>query len=107
MRPASPLEPSGHQSPPQRENERRRSSFRNGFGTLASSQCGALAPGLRGEHSGFFAEVRSTSTCGEHVIGTEPLAKGPLVVLLDESGPMDGDKDIWSTAVALALLEIA
>jgi uncharacterized protein with von Willebrand factor type A (vWA) domain len=39
--------------------------------------------------------------------GAEPLGKGPLIVLLDKSGSMDGDKDTWSTAVSLALLEIA
>lgn len=39
--------------------------------------------------------------------GTEPLGKGPLVVLLDKSGSMDGDKDVWATAVSLALLEVA
>jgi len=39
--------------------------------------------------------------------GQEPLGKGPLVVLLDKSGSMEGEKDIWSTAVSLALLEIA
>jgi uncharacterized protein with von Willebrand factor type A (vWA) domain len=39
--------------------------------------------------------------------GAKPLGKGPLVVLLDKSGSMDGDKDIWATAVSLALLEVA
>jgi Mg-chelatase subunit ChlD len=39
--------------------------------------------------------------------GAEPLGKGPLVVLLDKSGSMEGEKDIWATAVSLALLEIA
>jgi uncharacterized protein with von Willebrand factor type A (vWA) domain len=39
--------------------------------------------------------------------GTEKLGKGPLVLLLDRSGSMDGDKDTWSTAVALALLGMA
>lgn len=39
--------------------------------------------------------------------GKERLGKGPLVLLLDRSGSMDGDKDEWSTAVALALLGMA
>ncbi len=39
--------------------------------------------------------------------GTETLGKGPLVVCLDKSGSMDGPPDIWATAVALALLDIA
>ena len=40
--------------------------------------------------------------------GKEPQARGPVVVLLDESGSMrSGDKDIWSKAVCLALLSTA
>jgi uncharacterized protein with von Willebrand factor type A (vWA) domain len=39
--------------------------------------------------------------------GTETLGKGPLIVALDKSGSMDGQPDIWATAVALALLDIA
>lgn len=39
--------------------------------------------------------------------GAETLGKGPLVVCLDKSGSMDGPPDIWATAVALALLDIA
>jgi Mg-chelatase subunit ChlD len=39
--------------------------------------------------------------------GTETLGKGPLVACLDKSGSMDGAPDVWATAVALALLDIA
>lgn len=39
--------------------------------------------------------------------GMEQLGKGPLVVCLDKSGSMGGNPDIWATAVALALLEVA
>ena len=40
--------------------------------------------------------------------GKEPQARGPVVVLLDESGSMrSGDKDIWAKAVCLALLSTA
>ena len=41
------------------------------------------------------------------LVGQEPLGKGPLVVVLDKSGSMDGPRDIWATAVALALLDEA
>ena len=41
------------------------------------------------------------------LIGTQPLGKGPLVVLLDKSGSMDGPRDVWATALALALLDQA
>ena len=42
--------------------------------------------------------------------GKEPLGRGPLVVLLDKSSSMDADggtRDIWATALALALFEQA
>ena len=41
------------------------------------------------------------------LVGNEPLGKGPLVVLLDKSGSMDGPRDIWATALSLALLDEA
>jgi uncharacterized protein with von Willebrand factor type A (vWA) domain len=41
------------------------------------------------------------------LVGQEPLGKGPLVVLLDKSGSMDGARDIWATALSLALLDQA
>jgi uncharacterized protein with von Willebrand factor type A (vWA) domain len=41
------------------------------------------------------------------LIGSEPLGKGPLVVLLDKSGSMDGPRDVWATALTLALLDQA
>ncbi|WP_242370668.1 vWA domain-containing protein [Anaeromyxobacter sp. SG26] len=41
------------------------------------------------------------------LVGNEPLGKGPLVVLLDKSGSMDGPRDVWATALTLALLEQA
>jgi Mg-chelatase subunit ChlD len=40
--------------------------------------------------------------------GKETLGKGPLVVAIDKSGSMaEGDKDVWASAVALALLDVA
>lgn len=39
--------------------------------------------------------------------GHEPQGKGPVIVALDNSGSMAGAKEIWSKAVALALLTIA
>jgi len=41
------------------------------------------------------------------LVGQEVLGKGPLVVLLDKSGSMDGARDIWATALSLALLDQA
>ncbi len=39
--------------------------------------------------------------------GTETLGRGPLVVAIDKSGSMEGERDVWATAVALALLDLA
>lgn len=39
--------------------------------------------------------------------GKERLNKGPIIACIDNSGSMSGDREIWSKAVALALLEIA
>jgi len=40
--------------------------------------------------------------------GKEPQARGPVIVLLDESGSMrSGGKDVWAKAVCLALLSTA
>ena len=39
--------------------------------------------------------------------GVEEKGKGPMVVCLDGSSSMTGDKEIWSKAVTLTLLEIA
>jgi uncharacterized protein with von Willebrand factor type A (vWA) domain len=41
------------------------------------------------------------------LIGHEPLGKGPLVVVLDKSGSMDGPRDVWAAALTLALLDQA
>lgn len=38
--------------------------------------------------------------------GEDTLGKGPLVICLDVSGSMGGDKELWAKAVALTLLEI-
>src|SRR5438105_7471161 len=39
--------------------------------------------------------------------GIEEKGKGPMIVCLDGSSSMAGDKEIWSKAVTLTLLEIA
>src|SRR5881409_1280538 len=39
--------------------------------------------------------------------GADQRGRGPMIVCLDGSGSMAGDKEIWSKSVALTLLEIA
>lgn len=41
------------------------------------------------------------------LISCEPLARGPIIICLDSSGSMVGQAEIWSKAIALALLSIA
>jgi len=46
--------------------------------------------------------------CAPAMKGREPQARGPIVVLLDESSSMREDgRDIWSKAAALALMSTA
>ena len=42
-----------------------------------------------------------------HVVGQVPKGRGPVVVLLDESGSMEGERSLWASAVALACLGTA
>lgn len=37
----------------------------------------------------------------------EPVARGPVVVAIDDSGSMGGAPEVWSKAIALALLDLA
>jgi hypothetical protein len=39
--------------------------------------------------------------------GVENLGKGPIIVCQDKSGSMDGQRDEWATAVAIAMSELA
>lgn len=42
-----------------------------------------------------------------HLVGEAPKGRGPVVVLLDESGSMGGDRSLWASAVALACISVA
>lgn len=55
----------------------------------------------------FLASLVEGRAMQYRLTGTDSLGRGPLVVALDKSGSMDGPRDIWATAVALALLEVA
>jgi uncharacterized protein with von Willebrand factor type A (vWA) domain len=41
------------------------------------------------------------------LIHHEPQGKGPILLAIDESGSMAGEKEVWSKAVMLALLSVA
>lgn len=55
----------------------------------------------------FLASLIEGKVMQYRLSGTDSLGRGPLVVCLDKSGSMEGPKDIWATAVALALLDVA
>jgi len=52
--------------------------------------------------------VTERTAMGYQVRGKDKTAKGPLIVILDQSGSMeDAGKDVWAKAVALAVLDAA
>ncbi len=66
----------------------------------------ALADPL--QTAALYRRMLERSALGYKVSGTEPSAKGPIVILIDQSSSMsEGGKDEWAKAVALALLDAA
>ncbi|MBH24926.1 MAG: hypothetical protein CMH57_10825 [Myxococcales bacterium] len=61
-------------------------------------------PLLRQEFMRRFAEAKLLQYAVE---GQERAGRGPMIVCLDGSGSMRGEKELWAKAVALTLLEIA
>lgn len=77
----------------------------NNVSRLVPSELAQLAhPQMR---RAFMARLLEGRAMQYRLSGTDSLGRGPLVVCLDKSGSMDGQKDIWATAVSLALLEVA
>jgi len=55
----------------------------------------------------FFKDLIERKLLCYELKGSEPQNKGPIVVCVDNSGSMSGDRELWSKAVALALLDVA
>ena len=72
---------------------------------LLPSEMAALGDPLRA--TDLLRRVTERTALGYKLRGTEKSAKGPIVVALDISGSMSGDKDCWAKAVVLALLDTA
>jgi uncharacterized protein with von Willebrand factor type A (vWA) domain len=53
------------------------------------------------------AEIASDSALEYLYEGKERLGAGPMIVLVDKSGSMRGRKDVWASAIALALVTVA
>lgn len=55
-----------------------------------------------------YRKLLEHSALGYQVQGKEAEGKGPIVVVIDQSGSMtEADRDVWAKAVALALLDAA
>lgn len=55
----------------------------------------------------FFRRYAEGSLLEFQMGGREALGRGPIVCCVDVSGSMQGEKDVWAHAVALALLAVA
>jgi uncharacterized protein with von Willebrand factor type A (vWA) domain len=96
---------------------KRRQRVRHGADEITDVEQGAdLARSLPAELSklrhprrrlDFMRSLLERQVLQYQLVGAETLGKGPLIVLLDKSGSMDGQRDEWATALALALLEHA
>jgi uncharacterized protein with von Willebrand factor type A (vWA) domain len=55
----------------------------------------------------FFLKFTDGRLLNYDLIGQEKKGQGPIIVALDSSGSMDGEREIWSKAVTLAIMAIA
>jgi Mg-chelatase subunit ChlD len=63
--------------------------------------------GTRGARLSFLADYAAKRLQQYRVGGYDNKALGPVIVALDKSGSMAGQKDYWATAVALAVMSLA
>lgn len=77
----------------------------NDLGRLVPSELMKLShPLMRME---FAKKYLERSLIQYHMESVEKEAQGPVVICIDSSGSMEGPKEVWSKAVALALCQIA
>lgn len=55
----------------------------------------------------FFKRYLERNLLQYQLRGREKEGRGPLIVCIDESGTMSGNRDVWAKAVAMALLHVA
>lgn len=55
----------------------------------------------------FFKKYLERNLIQYQLRGREKEGRGPIIVCIDESGTMRGNRDIWAKAVAMALLHVA
>lgn len=75
------------------------------FSNLLPTELSGLATPIG--TAALYRKVLERSALGYKMEGKERESKGPIIVLIDQSGSMTGDRDVWAKAVALALLDAA
>jgi uncharacterized protein with von Willebrand factor type A (vWA) domain len=55
----------------------------------------------------FYAEYIAAELPVYTLVGEEHAGRGPIVLVVDESGSMSGERNIWAKAIALCLLNIS
>lgn len=71
---------------------------------LPSELLGLVEPELE---TMFYSKLLEKQLLQYELAGKEKAGQGPIIVCIDESGSMRGDRDVWAKAVALAMLDIA
>lgn len=75
---------------------------------LLPSELMDLLNGDGGEREAMFWARFLDRQCLQYKLsGKEKEGQGPIVICMDESGSMSGDREVWAKAVAMALLDVA
>lgn len=72
---------------------------------LLPTELARFASPLRFRRLAAYRDLLEEKCLEYEMTSTEELGRGPLVLCVDKSPSMEGEKDIWATAVALALAE--
>jgi uncharacterized protein with von Willebrand factor type A (vWA) domain len=97
--------------------QKRRSRVRHGADEITDVECGSDLARLLPSELGklrhptmrllLFRSLLERSALQYKLEGTETLGRGPVCLLVDKSGSMQGECDEWASAVALALMDSA
>jgi uncharacterized protein with von Willebrand factor type A (vWA) domain len=79
----------------------------NDITSILPSEKALLASGNKALKKSFYRKFHQKELLQYDMDVYESMGKGPMIVCVDTSGSMSGDREHWSKAVALALLEVA
>ncbi len=54
-----------------------------------------------------YKKLMENAALGYNIQGKEKVAKGPVIICIDQSGSMGGNPDVWAKGIALAMLDAA